>query len=84
VRFFLQDRKQVKRRAVQERSVVPVFDGMPHAVAGEKLVGFAEGFEPFTVPKGKRLVVQLAGKDGRLVELRVKGRVMLRGRGVGF
>jgi len=33
------------------------------------------------VPRGKRLLVQVAGKDGdRVVELKVKGKVLLKAR----
>jgi len=80
LRFVLQDTKQVKRKAEQERPVSPVFGGLP-LVGGEDRTGFAVGFEPFTVPRGKRLLVQVAGQDGdRVVELRVKGKILLKAR----
>jgi conjugative transposon TraN protein len=80
-RFFVQDRKAVKRKAVQEWSLGPVYNGMPAEVRGEQRVRFAVGFTPFTVPPDKRLVVELAGLDGgRTVELTIKSKVLLRAR----
>ncbi len=79
-RFFVEDRKQVKRKAVQELAVAPVYDGVPGDVAGRRRVRFAVGFSPFTVPRDKRLVVELAGADGRTVTLDVKSKVLLRAR----
>jgi conjugative transposon TraN protein len=79
-RFFVQDRKQVKRKAVQEVGLAPVYNGMVGEVAGDARVRFALGFAPFTVPRDKRLVVELAGADGRTVTLTVKSNVLLRAR----
>ena len=80
LRFVLQDTKQVKRKAEQERAVSPVFGGLP-VVGGGNASGFAVGFEPFTVPRGKRLLVQVVGQDGDSgVDLKVKGKVLLKAR----
>lgn len=79
-RYFVEDRSQVKRKAVQEFALSPVFDVMPSEVAGERQVRFAVGFVPFTVAEGKRLVVELAGADGRTVRLGVRSKLLLKAR----
>jgi conjugative transposon TraN protein len=77
-RFFVQDRKQVKRKAVQEVAVAPVYSGMPADVSGRGRVRFALGFNPFTVPGDKRLMVEMAGVDGRTVVMGVKAKFLLK------
>jgi hypothetical protein len=77
-RFFVEDRKQVKRKAVQEVAVAPVYSAVPGEVGGERRVRFALGFVPFTVPRDKRLMVELAGADGRTVVMSVKAKFLLR------
>ena len=79
-RVYVQDKQPVQRRAQQDRVLAPVYDGMPGTVAGASAVQFAVGLRPFSVGKGKRLVVELAGTDGRTVLLKVKGRVVAKGR----
>jgi uncharacterized protein DUF4138 len=81
VRYYLVERKQVKRKAMQETALEPVFNGLPKRVDGRDVQQYAVGFLPFTVPKGKELVVEVAGADGgRTVELAVRRRVVLRAR----
>ena len=79
-RFFLQDRKAVKRRAVQKVGVEPVYMSGLVSVSGKGRAGMAAGFEPFVVPKGKWLVVEVVGKDGRVVRIKVRGRTFRRER----
>jgi Domain of unknown function (DUF4138) len=77
-RFFVQDRKQVKRKAVQEVAVAPVYGAVPGVVSGRGRVRFALGFDPFTVSRDKRLMVEIAGADGRMVVMEVKAKVLLK------
>ena len=79
-RVYLQDRQPVQRRAQQDRALELVYDGLPRVVSGASAVQFAVGLRPFSVGKGKRLVVEIAGADGRSVILKVKGRVVAKGR----
>jgi conjugative transposon TraN protein len=82
VRFFLVDRKQVKRRAIQEDPVDTVFANIPLVIAGETEKQYAVSFKPFAVPAGKRLVVMVAGLDGgRTLFLRVRSKLLLKARG---
>lgn len=81
VRVFLEDRKRVRRTATQDVGLVPVYTRGLSVVAGRGRVAFAEAFAPFTVGRGKRLVVQLADDaGGRSLELVVRRKVVLRAR----
>jgi hypothetical protein len=81
MRVFIEDRKKVKRMASQDVAVVPVYAAHLGPVAGNTSVSLAEGFAPFALAKGKRLVVEMAdGPGGRVLVLRVKGKKLLRAR----
>ena len=79
-RVYSEYRKAVKRRAVQEVDILAVYASGLVLVAGKGGGRLAAGFEPFFVPRGKRLVVEVVGKDGRIVQLKVKGKVWQRER----
>ena len=74
VRFFLQDRKEVRRRAMQDIDLEPVYSAAPPAVGGGKETKFAAGFWPFQVGRSKRLVVEVVGADGRVMRLKLSFR----------
>ena len=79
MRFFVEDRRKVRRTASQTVEWTPVYDGAPASVTGEQ--AWAVGFVPKALPRGKRLVVVWSGSDdGRTVRLVVKGRHILRAR----
>jgi hypothetical protein len=80
LRTYVRDSKQVRRTASQEAGLEPVYAGEWVNLSGSMRV--AVGFEPFTVRREKRLVCEVVGKDGRMVEVKVKGRVLLRARKV--
>lgn len=81
MRVFVEDGKQLKRTAGQEVDMARVYDGLMGAVPGSGMRAFACGFAPFTLARGKRLVVEMAdASGGRQLELRVKGKVLLRAR----
>lgn len=77
-RFSIEDRRHVKRTASQEYSLIPVYDAMSGSIDGHRAVRFAVGFQPFSVPRDKRLRVAVAGADGRTVELTIKSTVLLK------
>ena len=77
MRCYFSDQERINRRAVQEVELHAVYGGVG-TVAGRARQRFAVGFEPFTVPSGKRLIVELVGQDGRQLVLRIKGREVLR------
>jgi hypothetical protein len=81
VRVYTEDRKKMKRTATQDVDLTPVYAGRLASVPGRGTLVFAQGFRPFTVARGKRLVVQLADDAaGRSMELVVKRRVLLKAR----
>jgi conjugative transposon TraN protein len=77
--FSVQDKRRAKRTAVQERFLKPVYANSDRIIPGNssKLVVF--GFDPFTVPTNKKLIIQMADRDGgRVLTLRVKAKHILR------
>lgn len=74
VRLFTEDRKRVKRMAVQEAETDPVFSDWDEArlVAGETTTGFALAYRGIAAPKGKRVVLEVAELDGgRTIRVRI-------------
>lgn len=81
VRVYEEDTKTVKRTASQEVDLTPVYAGKMVSLSGHSVASFAEAFRPFTVAKGKKLVVQLADDaGGRSLELVMKRKVLLKAR----
>jgi len=74
IRFYLQDRKEVRRRAIQELDLQPVYQDCPLAVDRQTPTALAMAFTPFHIAKGKRLVCECRGKDDRLLQLKVSRR----------
>lgn len=78
VRFFIKDKRSGKRTVVQEKEMVPIYSEGADAVVGRSAKEMLFAFTPFTVPKGKILVVQIGEKNnGRFLQLRIKGKRIL-------
>jgi hypothetical protein len=71
IRFYLQDKHQVRRRAIQEVDLQPVYNDQPETINPTKCGAFSMAFDPFHLAKGKHLVCEIRGKDGRLLQLRL-------------
>jgi hypothetical protein len=72
VRLFTEDRKRVKRMAVQEAEVDPAYADEGGSVAGETTQGFALAYRGIAVPDGKRVVLEFAERDGgRTIRVRI-------------
>ncbi len=81
MRVFTEDKKSVKRTATQELDITPVFSEGIGVLAGETRQATAVALRPFSVGRGRRLVIAISdGEDVRRVVLRVKGRLLLRAR----
>jgi hypothetical protein len=81
IRYYLEDKKQVKRRASQQEPLEPVYTEAVPLLAGLDMRNYAVGFKPFTVPKGKRLVVALSGEDGgRMVVMTIRSGLVMKAR----
>lgn len=82
VRLYTQDRKRVKRMAVQEAEIDPVFTDLgPGLVAGHGALAFALAYRGIVVPAGKRLVLEMADPDGgRVLRVRIPVKKILAAR----
>lgn len=80
LRFYMKDAARVNRRAAQEQELHPVYTGEVHDLPGRRRERFSVAFAPFTVPRGKWLIVQLKGQDGRMLVLKIRPRMVLRAR----
>jgi len=67
--------KHIKRIAVQEFWQQPQYDSLPSVVGSGDEQPLMIGVKPMMIPKGKRMVIQLCGRDdGRILELAIKGK----------
>lgn len=79
LRFFLRDKKRVKRTALNETEVFPLFTPELKAVKGSGSSVWPVAFKPFTVPKHQRFIVQAADESGgRMIVLPIKSRFFLK------
>jgi hypothetical protein len=74
MRFYLQDRKKVRRRAIQEVDIQPIYQDLPASIDHEKRSPLAMAFNPFNISKGKRLICEFRGMDGRMIQLKLPGK----------
>jgi conjugative transposon TraN protein len=81
LRCSLEDRKRVRRTAVQSIELPPVYVPVKEVVAGGSRSRWAMGLRPLTVAPGKKLVVEWSGDtDGRRLRLVIPGKYLLRAR----
>jgi hypothetical protein len=81
VRLFLEDRKRVKRMALQEADMDPVYIDEGGLVAGNTTEGFAVAYRGIAVPDGKRVVLEFAERDGgRTMRVRIPLKKLLAAR----
>ncbi|WP_084490186.1 conjugative transposon protein TraN [Niabella ginsenosidivorans] len=79
LRFFLRDKKQVKRTALNETEILPLFKPSLYTVKGNASSVWPVAFKPFTVPKHQRLIVQASDESGgRMIVLPIKSRFFLK------
>jgi len=72
-RWYIRDRKQFKRTAMQELPLEPFGGTAPPTVAGDSTRFTWAGFTPFTIAKDKELVLEAGEKSGgRVLELVIK------------
>jgi len=63
-RWFIRDRHQWRRTAIQEIQLHPIYASFPKIVWGNYTGPLLIGFQPFALPKEKELVLQIAEKNG--------------------
>ncbi len=79
IRYYLEDKRQIKRRASQKEPLEPVYTEPVPVLPGLGDHRYSVGFRPFTVPRGKRLVVEVSGEDGgRMVVMKIRSRIVMR------
>jgi hypothetical protein len=71
-RLYTEDRKRVKRMAIQEGELEPVWTSGVAPIAGQMTGAMAIGYRSIAVPPGKRLVLEVAERDGgRLIRVHI-------------
>jgi hypothetical protein len=79
MRFSIEDRRRVKRTAVQSIGITPVYVPESTCLAGGSKNELAIAFAPFTIVPEKDLVVDWGEPNGgRRLRLRIKGKELLR------
>jgi hypothetical protein len=64
--------------ALHEMEIFPTYMPDNKNVNGKGSAVWTVGFKPFTVPKKKRLIVQIGDESGgRVIQLPIKGRLFL-------
>lgn len=77
-RWFIRDRRQVRRTAMQEVALEPLGGHTPAAVGGDSTVRGWVGFRPFALAADKELVLEVGEKGGaRELELVIKHQQLL-------
>jgi conjugative transposon TraN protein len=81
VRFFIRDRKRSKRTAVQETELHPIYSAIDSSVINNTHGKIALAFHPFTIPRDKKLFIQISEHNGgRTLILPIKARILLKAR----
>jgi conjugative transposon TraN protein len=80
LRFFVRDKRQAKRTAVQQREVIPVYVHQDTSTVGANTFHvFVFALDKFTIPDQKQLTIQLMEKNGgRHMELHVQNKAIVR------
>jgi len=78
-RWFIRDRRQVRRTAMQEVPLEPLGGSEPEDVAADSVVHSWTAFAPFSLAEDKELVLEVAEKGGgRVLELVIKHQELLK------
>lgn len=78
VHCTIRQEKHWKRMAIQEISLLPVYDSLPSEVVPGGEAALMVGLKPFVLAKDKRLAVEVGERGGaRVLELKVAPRLIL-------
>lgn len=81
LRFFVRDKKRVKRTALNETEVLPLFTPELIPVKGNGSSVWPVAFKPFALPKHQRLIIQVSDESGgRMIILPIKSPRFLKAR----
>jgi conjugative transposon TraN protein len=80
LRFFISDKKRVKRTAAQQTEINPLYvHGNASTIQANQSHEFVFALSKFTIPDAKQLTIQLMEKNGgRHLELLVQNRTIIR------
>ncbi len=87
LRWYIKDKKQIKRTAIQEVPLHPVFvHGLDSAVVkGHHSQEIIFAFDKFTLPDSKKVIIEvMEEKGGRHLELSVKSKMIVRAHPLDF
>jgi len=80
-RFYIQDKKKVKRMAIQEQEIIPLqqFPDSTLTVSGKAHRNFVIAFKKFTIADNKNLAIEFFEKSGdRHLSMQVDGKEILK------
>lgn len=81
LRLFSLDRKKVNRMAIQQAAMEPVYRDLPERIEGRATCSFALGFPLFTLARDKKLILEVAERNGgRLLSLPITCKTLLKAR----
>ena len=81
VRFFITERRKMKRRAIQQADLTPIHIPNYVQVAAQSSKELDYAFAPFSFDKSKRLIIEFSEKDGgRSLSLKVSRHILLKAR----
>lgn len=80
LRFFIKDKRQIKRSASQEIEVEPIFiQGQTDKVTGKSSINLVYAFPLFTIPEAKKLTIELfENNGGRNLSIEVNNRSIVK------
>lgn len=83
-RLFIQDRKKVKRTAVQEINLVPFYVYHdPKSIPGKSTSEAVYAFPKFTIPDAKRLFIEMTENNGgRNLKLSIRNRTIINAKAI--
>jgi conjugative transposon TraN protein len=79
VRFYIHDKKPVKRSSIQEQEIQPLYIDHLTTIAGQQRDRFVIIVPKFTIPDKKEFLIELFEKNGgRHLTLRIKNKHLLK------
>lgn len=80
-RFYIKERHQAKRTAVQEKPLAPLYINTLRTIGCTSPLTFTAAFPPFTIKPSQRFYVQLAERSGaRILTLPIRHKRLLKAR----
>lgn len=79
IRFYIQDKKRVKRSSIQEQEITPIYIDPVTTVTGQQRSRFVIIVPKFTIPDKKQFLIEIFEKGGgRHLTIKVKNKHLLK------